>query len=138
MTIWVTGSSRGPTLITSQSCVPGEAGAVLAALEHALGSAGLVLNRRKTQIYLPVGAPHPAQEDWQRLWEANGSSDGLVLVGHPTEAEAPYFKDSAPIGKRSYVEAYLERRYGHQKILAEHHVSLALSADPQDGILQVA
>ena len=119
-------------------CDPGEAGAVLAALEHSLASGGLMLNRRKTQIYLPMGAPHPDQEAWRGLWKENGSSEGIVLVGHPAEAEMPYFREAVPIGKRSFVEAYPEKRYMHQQSLAENLVNLALTSDPADGILQVS
>ena len=65
-------------------------------------------------------------------------TEGLVLVCHPTNAEAPDFKESVPTGKRSYIEAFLERRCGQQCGLAECLLGIAQGEDPQDGVLQIA
>ena len=70
-------------------CDPREAGAVLAALEQSLASGGLVLNRRKTQIYLPVGAPHPDQSDWIKLWQEMVAVQALFWLATQPRQKCP-------------------------------------------------
>ena len=68
----------------------------------ALAAVGMSINVKKTQLYCarpPEGLPPEAEA----FWRQSGSTEGLVLCGHPLEDEYEHGKENVGrLGGRTY------------------------------------
>ena len=120
------------------ACARGDLLTILAAIKDELKTIGLVLNDDKTQLYMSTWGEIPTQEDFQRLWAQHGSTEGIILCGHPLDLQEAPSHPQCPLGSSDFVDKWLKKRARSQDQMVDTLVRIAEGSDPREGMRQIA
>ena len=110
------------------ACARGDLLTILEAIKDELKTIGLVLNDDKTQVYMSTWGEIPAQQDFQRLWAQHGSTEGIILCGHPLDLQEAPSHPQCPLGSSDFVDQWLKKRAKSQ----DQMVDTVLKATKED------
>ena len=74
----------------------------------------------------PEGLPPCAEA----LWQQAGSTEGLILCGHPFEDEYEHGKEAIPLGTNTFTRSWLAKRWQRQKLVYDKLLHLVNHAAP--------
>ena len=107
------------------ACARGDLIKILEDIKDELQTIGLVLNDNKTQLYMSAWGETPNQEEFQTLWKRHGSTEGIVLCGHPLDLQESPAHPQCPMGSSAFVDQWLKQRAKRQDQMVDTLVRIA-------------